>query len=596
MLDRPRNGTLLRPAVALLVFAALGAVSAAAQAATGDIGFRDQSFTPLGGSPTGTKPESKLWFNAGSWWASMYVPSAGEHRIFNLNRSTEQWTDTGVAIDARDSTRADTLWDAAAGKLYVASHVYTTSSSSGTTSNNGRVWRYSYTAGTGRYRLDSGFPAGGLPINTDRTETLVIAKDSAGTLWATWTRGSRVYVNHTIGGNDTAWATPYILPAGNTTLTSDDISSIIAFGGDKIGVIWSNQADHRFYFAVHEDGRGDAAADWSAEAVPGTQNADDHVNLKTDSAGRIYAAVKHTSSGSSTPLVSLLVRAASGAWTSNTFGRVKDSHTRPIVEIDEEHQVVHMFATGPQPPGTSGQSGGDIVEKTSPMGAISFPTGVGTPVIRSAGSPDMNDATSTKQNVSSATGLVVMAGDGTTDDYWHADISLSGVTPPPPPPPPPPPGPTQTILPVADAQVKSTSANGNYGTLGTLRVRQGTSSTDATYHSYLTFTVSGLTQPPTSAKLRLYVTDASPDGGRVYPTDAGWTEPAITWNNAPPLVDPAFATIGATTLDTWAEIDLGSRVSGDGTYSFGLASSSTNSGLYSSREGTHPPELVLTTG
>jgi hypothetical protein len=592
MLDRPRSGTLLRPAVALLVFAALGAVSAAAQAATGDIGFRDQSFAPLGGSPTGTKPESKLWFNAGSWWASMYAASAGEHRIFNLDRSTEQWTDTGVAIDARDSTRADTLWDAATGKLYVASHVYTTSSSSGTTSNNGRLWRYSYDSGTGRYRLDSGFPARGLPINTDRTETLVIAKDSGGTLWATWTRGSRVYVNHTTGGNDTAWGTPYILPAGNTTLTSDDISSIIAFGGDKIGVMWSNQADHKYYFAVHEDGSGDEANDWSAEAVPGTQNADDHVNLKTDTAGRIYAAVKHTSSGSSTPLVSLLVRAASGTWTSNTFGRVRDSHTRPIVEIDEEHQVVHMFATGPQPPSTSGQSGGDIVEKTSPMGAISFPTGVGTPVIRSAGSPDMNDATSTKQNVSSATGLVVMANDGTADYYWHADISLGGVTPPPPPPP----GPTQTILPVADAQVKSTSPNGNYGTLDTLRVRQGTSSTDAAYHSYLTFTVSGLTAPPTSAKLRLYVTDPSPDGGRVYATDAGWTEPAITWNNAPPLVDPAFATIGATTLDTWAEIDLASRISGDGTYSFGLASNSTNSGLYSSREGTHPPELVLTTG
>jgi hypothetical protein len=595
MLDQPRTRGLLGPVVALLVIAALGAGSAAAQAATGDIGFRDQSFAPLGGSPTGTKPESKLWFNAGSWWASMYVASAGEHRIFKLNRSTEQWSDTGVPIDTRDSSRADTLWDAATGKLYVASHVYTTSSSSGTTSNNGRLWRYSYDAAAGTYRRDSGFPSGGLPINTDRTETLVIAKDSRGTLWATWTRGSRVYVNHTIGGNDTAWGTPYILPAGNTTLTSDDIASIIAFGGSKIGVMWTNQADHRFYFAVHTDGSGDAAADWSAAAVPGTQNSDDHVNLKTDSAGRIYAAVKHSASGSSTPNVSLLVRAASGTWTSNTFGRVQDSHTRPIVEIDEEHQVIHMFATGPQPPSTSGQSGGDIFEKTSPMGTISFPTGVGTPVMRNAGSPDMNDVTSTKQNVSSATGLVVMANDTTADSYWHADISLGGVVPPPPPPPPPP-GPTQTILPVADAQVKSTSPSSNYRTLVTLRVRQGTSATDTTYHSYVKFTVSGLTAPPQGAKLRLYVTDASPDGGRVYATDAGWTESAITWNNAPPLVDPAFATIGATTLDTWAEVDLGSRITGDGTYSFGLASSSTNSGLYSSREGTHPPELVLTTG
>ena len=53
--------------------------------------------------------------------------------------------------------------------------------------------------------------------------------------------GSRVYVSHTTAAATTSWVTPYIVPGAGTTLTSDDISSLIHFGGDKIGVMWSNQ-------------------------------------------------------------------------------------------------------------------------------------------------------------------------------------------------------------------------------------------------------------------------------------------------------------------------------------------------------------------
>jgi hypothetical protein len=44
---------------------------------------------------------------------------------------------------------------------------------------------------------------------------------------------------------------------------------------------------------------------------------------------------------------------------------------------------------------------------------------------------------------------------------------------------------------VADAHVKSTSPNTNYGTVSSLRLRLGTSSTPDTYRSYLKFDVSG---------------------------------------------------------------------------------------------------------
>ncbi|MGZ6643342.1 MAG: CBM96 family carbohydrate-binding protein, partial [Solirubrobacteraceae bacterium] len=640
--------------------------------APGDIGFRDQSYAPLGGSPTGSKPESKLWFNNG-WWATMFNPTAGEHRIYKLNTATGTWSDTGVAIDPRDSTRADTLWDAGTNKLYVASHVYTTSGAATTSGNAGRLYRFSYNAGTGRYSLDAGFP---VTVNAAKTETLVIDKDSTGTLWATWTQGSRVYVNHTVSGNDAVWGTPYIVPGAGTSLTSDDISSLIRFGGNKIGVMWSNQVDHHVYFSIHADGTGDAAAAWSTSVVPtGGATSDDHINLKADSAGRVYAAVKTSDTGSK-PLILLLIRSAAGSWSRAVFGLGSNSHTRPIVELDVDHSVLHVFATCPQPPKTSGQSGGDICEKTGPMGdSTSFSPGIGTAVIRDAGSPDMNDATSTKQNLGAATGLVVMANNATSKLYWHMQESLGGA---------PPPlaagftgaptsgtapldvaftdsstgsptswswdfgdggtstaqspthtyaaagtytvkltvsdgtssdtltrtgyivvspqggggGGQQVFTPIADAQVKSTSPGTNYGTLSSLRLREGTSPTDVFYHSYLTFTVSGLSGPVTGAKLRLFVTDASPDGGSVFGVDpTAWTESTLTWNNAPPLAGTPIASVGATSATgAWTEVSLDSLVGGNGTYSIGLSSASSNSAIYDSREGTNSPQLVVTTG
>jgi hypothetical protein len=60
------------------------------------------------------------------------------------------------------------------------------------------------------------------------------------------------------------------------------------------------------------------------------------------------------------------------------------------------------------------------------MSAPSFAPGIGTAVIRDARSPRMNDATSTKQNLSAATGIVVMANNPTTRVYWHMQQALGG--------------------------------------------------------------------------------------------------------------------------------------------------------------------------
>ncbi|MGH3092014.1 MAG: hypothetical protein ACRDOG_06770, partial [Gaiellaceae bacterium] len=362
---------LLRTALLAALFASVLALPAVAKAAPGDIGFEGPSTVGAGSATTGSKPESKLWWNDGFWWASMWDRPSGDFHIFRLDQGTQTWVDTDVVLDNRPSTRADTLWDAAAGKLYVASHRFSESPRTGYQS---RLYRYSYDAATDTYARDSGFP---VTINNWRTETLVIDKDSSGQLWATWVQGGKIWVNRTIcnpGCDDATWDTAFSIPTAG--VKSDDISSLIAFGGNRIGVMWSNQNNWTFGFAIHDDGQPDNV--WSLEtALSGPQLSDDHINLKTDSGGRVYAAIKTSKSSNLDPLTMLLVREAGGGWSSHVFGLERDDHTRPIVQIDEEHGILHMYAT-------DDASGGAIVEKTSPIGSISFAPGNGTPVIRDA--------------------------------------------------------------------------------------------------------------------------------------------------------------------------------------------------------------------
>ncbi|HEV8696733.1 MAG TPA: Ig-like domain-containing protein, partial [Candidatus Limnocylindrales bacterium] len=398
-----------RIAIVGFALAILLALPAMVSADPGDLGFEGPDGTGAGAAPTGSKPQAKLWFNDGSWWASMWDVGTSDFYIWKLNRGSETWVRTNTPLDDRSATRADVLWDGS--KLYVASHTFSESDGSGVS----RLYRYSYATATDTYTLDAGFPA---TINSVRSETLVIDKDSNGKLWATWEQGGQIFVNRTTG-SDASWGSPFVLP-GASGVNGDDISSVIAFGGNKIGVMWSNQngSPDAMLFAVHVDGQADTT--WSAPetALSGSGLSDDHINLKTDPSGNVYAVTKTGLTGSS-PLIKFLARATNGSWANYTVATGNDNHTRPILVLDLEHSLFRVYMT-------HGQSGGPIVEKTSPMGSISWPSGTGTPVIWDASANDMNNATSTKQNVDAQSGLIVAAFEDTTKHYWHADIFGGG--------------------------------------------------------------------------------------------------------------------------------------------------------------------------
>jgi PKD repeat protein len=418
-------------AVALTVANATGSdtvtKSGLISASSGSIGFQDMSTQGTGGAPTGEKPESKLWWNDGAWWGVLFDSASQSYHIFRLDRSQQTWIDTNTVVDNRPKSRADALWDGQ--HLYISSHMFATSSATAASGNPARLYRYSYNSTGKTFSLDAGFPA---TISDYSSETLTIDKDSTGTIWATWVQGPRVFVNRTTG-TDAAWGTPFMLPVqGADTLNTDDISAVAAFGGNKLGVMWSNQTVSAMYFAVHRDGDPIDVWEQSRTAVQGPNSADDHISLKAlqgDTAGHVFAAVKTSldgaGAGGSAPQILVLDRdPGTGDWSSAPFGRISDCHTRPILMLDSQRQVLHVFATAPDSGCPFAGAAGTIFEKTSPMSNISFALGRGTPVIRDVASPNLNNVTSTKQSVTDATGLVVMASNDMTKRYWHADVTL----------------------------------------------------------------------------------------------------------------------------------------------------------------------------
>ncbi|RMD97177.1 MAG: tandem-95 repeat protein, partial [Calditrichaeota bacterium] len=381
-----------------------------------EAGYRDANFgnAPYI-KPTAEKPENKLWWNDGLWWGSLWDADSSTYRIHKFDLANQCWQSVGPNLDDRAKSLADVLWDGE--KLYVASHIREGADAPA------RLYRFSYDSVSQTYSLDAGFP---VDINQDQSETLTLTKDSNGKLWVTWTKNSTVMVNRTVG-DDLTWGTPFELPVGGTNIDADDISAIIAYGGDKIGILWSNQNDEKMYFAGHLDSEPDtvwlALEEAFANSALGAV-ADDHINLKmtADNGGNIYAVTKTSLTSGSDPLIVLLKRDAVDGWSWYQVWTVDDGHTRPIVLVDEESRQLYVFA--PQRTATPRP----IYMKSTSLDSINFEPGLGTVFIKSDADVLINDPTSTRQNVNSTTGILVLASDEGTQYYFHNYLDLSSGT------------------------------------------------------------------------------------------------------------------------------------------------------------------------
>jgi hypothetical protein len=323
------------------------------------------------------------------------------------------WTARVQLPDADPWAKADTIFDGSA--LYVS----TRDNKSSVTGNprESDLYEIPY-LGNGSWGAVSGPTA----ITTSSIETLTIAEDSTRRVWATFELGGNIRV-----GYKTPTGTAFtFFTVSKTKVNSDDISTIAAFGGNRIGVVWSDQNAKQDFFAWHLD--SDAPqSNWTIETAYGagvgncptansTLCADDHLNMKVYG-DQVYVAIKtslnNTAGAPNDPLIVLLRRSSGGTWSAFPVSTVGQDATRPITVLSPSQNAIWVWAA----------RSGEIDVWESPFTAPSFTSSAFTTWIKSSSSLD--DPTSTRQVTTGATGTVVEASIKSKNQYWHNEFLAS---------------------------------------------------------------------------------------------------------------------------------------------------------------------------
>lgn len=412
-------------------------------------GYRDHTYGGGAFRPTSDKGQSKLWYTeeaggAVQWWGGMFRYTSGfaENRIYKLSADHTTWDPTSIAVDDRDPSHADYLWDEAANKLYVVSAgPVPDTTPTGPIADSIRIYRYTYAGGVytrvGTFATipgtasTAGFSGG--------AATVTIAKDSTNDLWAVWPKNGQVLYSRSEDDGAT-WSAGAQLPTqvGNSIKSSgidndNDWASVIAFGAgsaDNVGIMWSDHdeqptiGDNGYYFSVLAAGADPSVeANWSKTKLPTTlssglgERADNHINLKTTSDGSVYMVGKtgadtvNCATNKTRSLIEAFERTPGGTWSAHLVSTVGDCNTRAQIVISEELDSAFVFMTSPN-------GGGAVYRKSAPLsgpdawdfrGPVDQTTQRGAPFIRSSTEVSIDDASTTKQVVTGASGIAVIA-------------------------------------------------------------------------------------------------------------------------------------------------------------------------------------------
>ena len=308
---------------------------------------------------SGEKPQSKVWKHDDIWWA--VIPISTGTYIYHLDVNNN-WVQ-GLQLSSSTTIQADTKNVGSITYILLFDGNTQTSSSLEIVTYNSTNKSYSVSVS--------------LSISFSSTvETATIDIDSNQRIWVAYEESNSIYVKYSDSPSYSAWSSPLSLASG---VKADDIAAVTAFGGNKIGVMWSNQNAERFGFRYRDDSPSVPSVsdfDFFSDEVPASQSAlnknggmaDDHISFAVASNGTIYAAVKTAYDFEGYPSVALLVRRPDKSWDDlYSVKKQIGNHqpTRPIALLDETNEIITVVYT-------QDVGGNDIMYKSSSAGSIDF--------------------------------------------------------------------------------------------------------------------------------------------------------------------------------------------------------------------------------
>lgn len=353
--------------------------------------------------PTRSSAQTKAWFHDGRWWAVLWALDTGESRIHVLDTGSGAWLDTGQVVDERPGSRVDVL--AGADRIVVA----TAGTNPESVRDAARIVAFDYDADAQTYRLARDFP---VQLTVHGLESVVLARDATGRLWAAYVHQGRLLVDRT-DSDDHRWLGP-LSPGGDGGARHATIAAL----SDRVVVLSTGTAADALDVWIHRD--RDADEQWLPvrHEVRGLRAAPAPIVARAgrDRTGEALFAVTSTTLDRTdvnalAPLVLLFRVGPEGDLRSFVFGRVADHHREPALAIDEAAERVYVFATA-----TLGDTRAVVVKAASLTDPV-FESGLGSVFAESSADRLLSTPVTPRVPVDDASGLVVLAADDATDRY-----------------------------------------------------------------------------------------------------------------------------------------------------------------------------------
>lgn len=264
--------------------------------------------------PTGDKPQSKLWYSQGSWWA--LLPS-------NVGQTLWERTDAGW----QDHPEVAKMLKGVRGRCDVWPETDQVTAVS--------VDQRRDEPGIKVFRLTSGPDWYGellatlsLPEGKEGTMTATIARDGGGQWWVAADVGGSICVWNS--KDAITWSEPNII--GDNVQEKEDLCLVTPLPGG-VGVIWTDQVNDRVVIREHADGA--PRDEWKPETIieEGGGAADNHLKAALGADGTLWVATKNSLDKVGEPQLTLRVRSPEGKWSNYPYAprEAKREPSRPAI-------------------------------------------------------------------------------------------------------------------------------------------------------------------------------------------------------------------------------------------------------------------------
>lgn len=284
-------------------------------------------------NPTKDKPQSKIWFAQGSWWA--WLPVRGGSGI---------WRRTGTGWQRQ--TYLDPLLEGLPGQADVWSDGDTVRAVL-VEPDRLAVIGFRWDEVAGRYRMEGRAATFQMPPRSSGDkgiETATITRDTRGRWWIAYDWQKDMWVRSWSGKDGDGWSAPFAV--NRTKAVADDICSVVALP-DRIGVIWTDQEQDAVYFRWRMDTSPPGSWGPVENVEQGGGTADDHIRASVTPDGTLYVATKNSADTVGLPQLVLRMRDLSGKWTNVPYAPRTGTRepSRPIALLADNPARLFLLHT-----------------------------------------------------------------------------------------------------------------------------------------------------------------------------------------------------------------------------------------------------------